>query len=203
MRSGAPAFGTPENSRATIAAGQLARFYKLPYRASNSSASNAVDAQAAYESEMSIWAAVMGHANLVYHGAGWMEGGLTASFEKIVLDVEMLQMMAETIKPMDISAQELAEGLETIASVPTGGHFFGTSHTLARYETAFYQPLVSNWQNYENWELAGGLDATQRATRIWQAALEAYEPPPLDPAIAEALQAFVARRREELKFVDH
>jgi trimethylamine--corrinoid protein Co-methyltransferase len=145
----------------------------------------------------------MGHANLVYHGAGWMEGGLTASFEKLVLDVEMLQMMAETIKPMDISARELAEGLETIASVPTGGHFFGTAHTLARYETAFYQPLISNWQNYENWELAGGLDATQRATRVWRAALEAYEQPPLDPAIAEALEAFAARRREELKSVDH
>ena len=97
----------------------------------------------------------MGHANLVYHGAGWMEGGLTASFEKLVLDVEMLQMMAETIKPMDVNAREIAEGLETIAGVPTGGHFFGTEHTLARYETAFYQPLVSNWQNYENWELAG------------------------------------------------
>ncbi len=83
----------------------------------------------------------MGHANLVYHGAGWMEGGLTASFEKLVLDVEMLQMMAETIKPMDVSASEIAQGLETIASVPTGGHFFGTEHTLARYETAFYQPL--------------------------------------------------------------
>jgi trimethylamine---corrinoid protein Co-methyltransferase len=203
MRSGAPAFGTPENTRATLAAGQLARFYKLPYRSSNASASNTVDAQAAYESEMSIWGSVMGHANLVYHGAGWMEGGLTASFEKLVLDVEMLQMMAETIKPMDISARELAEGLETIASVPTGGHFFGTAHTLARYETAFYQPLISNWQNYENWELAGGLDATQRATRVWRAALEAYEQPPLDPAIAEALEAFAARRREELKSVDH
>ncbi len=203
MRSGAPAFGTPENARATLAAGQLARFYRLPYRASNASASNVVDAQAAYESEMSIWASVMGHANLVYHGAGWMEGGLTASFEKLVLDVEMLQMMAETIKPIDFTAAELAEGLETIASVPTGGHFFGTPHTLAHYETAFYQPLLSNWQNYENWELAGRLDATQRATRIWQAALEAYEPPPLDPAVAEALAAFVARRKEELKSVDH
>jgi trimethylamine---corrinoid protein Co-methyltransferase len=203
MRSGAPAFGTPENTRATLAAGQLARFYNLPYRASNASASNAVDAQAAYESEMSIWGAVMGHANLVYHGAGWMEGGLTASFEKLVLDVEMLQMMAETIKPMDVSASEIAQGLETIASVPTGGHFFGTEHTLARYETAFYQPLVSNWQNYENWELAGALDATQRATKIWQAALETYEPPPLDPAIAEALEAFAAKRREELRLVDH
>jgi trimethylamine--corrinoid protein Co-methyltransferase len=203
MRSGAPAFGTPENTRATLAAGQLARFYNLPYRASNASASNAVDAQAAYESEMSIWGAVMGHANLVYHGAGWMEGGLTASFEKLVLDVEMLQMMAETIKPMDVSASEIAQGLETIASVPTGGHFFGTAHTLARYETAFYQPLVSNWQNYENWELAGAHDATQRATKIWQAALETYEPPPLDPAIAEALEAFAAKRREELRLVDH
>jgi len=203
MRSGAPAFGTPENTRATLAAGQLARLYKLPYRASNASASNVVDAQAAYESEMSIWASVMGHANMVYHGAGWMEGGLTASFEKIVLDVEMLQMMAETIKPMDVNATEIAEGLATIAGVPTGGHFFGTEHTLARYETAFYQPLISNWQNYENWEDAGSLTATQRATKIWQTALESYEAPSLDPGIAEALAAFVAKRKEELANVDH
>jgi len=203
MRSGAPAFGTPENARATLAAGQLARLYNLPYRASNSSASNAVDAQAAYESEMSIWSAVMGHANLVYHGAGWMEGGLTASFEKVILDVEMLQMMAETIKPIDVSPAEVAESLKAIASVPTGGHFFGAEHTLARYEAAFYKPLLSNWQNYENWALAGSLDATQRATRIWQKALEIYEPPPLDPAIQEGLGAFVARRKEELKNVDH
>lgn len=203
MRSGAPAFGTPENARATLAAGQLARLYKLPYRASNSSASNAVDAQAAYESQMSIWSSVMGHANLVYHGAGWMEGGLTASFEKIVLDVEMLQMMAATIKPIDIDPIEIAEGLAAIGGVATGGHFFGEAHTLARYETAFYQPLVSNWQNYENWELAGAHDATARATAIWQKALEIYTPPPLDPGIAEALEAFVAHRKEELLGVDH
>ena len=203
MRSGAPAFGTPENARATLAAGQLARLYKLPYRASNSCAANAVDAQAAYESEMSIWASVMGHANLVYHGAGWMEGGLTASFEKIVIDVEMLQMIAETIKPMDVNAEEIAAGLEAIADVPTGGHFFGSPHTLARYETAFYKPLVSNWQNYETWEEAGGLTATQTATQIWRKALEIYEQPPLDPAISEALDAFVAKRKEELKLVDH
>jgi trimethylamine---corrinoid protein Co-methyltransferase len=203
MRSGAPAFGTPENARATLAAGQLARLYKLPYRASNSCAANAVDAQAAYESEMSIWASVMGHANLVYHGAGWMEGGLTASFEKIVIDAEMLQMIAETIKPMDVNAEEIAAGLEAIADVPTGGHFFGSPHTLARYETAFYKPLVSNWQNYETWQEAGGLTATQTATQIWQKALEIYEQPPLDPAISEALDAFVAKRKEELQSVDH
>jgi trimethylamine--corrinoid protein Co-methyltransferase len=203
MRSGAPAFGTPENARATLAGGQLARLYNLPYRASNSSASNTVDAQAAYESEMSIWSAVMGHANLVYHGAGWMEGGLTASFEKIVLDVEMLQMMAATIAPIDVDPKEIADGLAAIAAVPTGGHFFGAEHTLSRYETAFYKPLLSNWQNYENWEIAGALDATQRATRVWQSALEHYEPPPLDPAIAEALDDFIARRKETLKDVDH
>ncbi|MGH7124002.1 MAG: trimethylamine methyltransferase family protein [Stellaceae bacterium] len=203
MRSGAPAFGTPENARATLAAGQLARLYKLPYRASNSCAANAVDAQAAYESQMSIWASVMGHANLVYHGAGWMEGGLTASFEKIVIDVEMLQMIAETIKPMDVNPDEIAAGLEAIADVPTGGHFFGSPHTLARYETAFYKPLVSNWQNYESWQEAGGLTATQTATQIWQKALEIYEQPPLDPAVSEALDAFVAKRKEELQSVDH
>lgn len=196
MHSGAPAFGTPENARATMAAGQLARLYNLPYRASNASASNIVDAQAAYESQMSIWSAVMGHANLVYHGAGWMEGGLTASFEKIVLDVEMLQMMAQTIQPIDVNDDEIALG--TIAAVASGGHFFGTPHTLARYETAFYQPLISNWQNYENWEIAGGLTATQRATKIWQQALAEYQQPALDPAIAEALVAFAAKRREIL-----
>ncbi|HKX09355.1 MAG TPA: trimethylamine methyltransferase family protein [Stellaceae bacterium] len=203
MRSGAPAFGTPENARATLAAGQLARLYKLPYRASNSCAANAVDAQAAYESQMSIWASVMGHANLVYHGAGWMEGGLTASFEKIVIDAEMLQMIAETIKPMDVNADEIAAGLEAIADVPTGGHFFGSPHTLARYETAFYKPLVSNWQNYETWQEAGGLTATQTATQIWQKALEIYEQPALDSAVSEALDAFVAKRKEELQSVDH
>jgi trimethylamine--corrinoid protein Co-methyltransferase len=200
MHSGAPAFGTPENARATMAAGQFARLYNLPYRASNASASNAVDAQAAYESQMSIWSAVMGHANLVYHGAGWMEGGLTASFEKIVLDVEMLQMMAQTIQPIDVSPDEIA--LDTIASVASGGHFFGTEHTLARYKTAFYQPLVSNWQNYEGWLIAGGLDATQRATRIWQQALQEYQQPALDPAIVEAMDAFVRRRRVELMAVN-
>lgn len=204
MRSGAPAFGTPENVRATIAAGQLARLYDLPYRASNASASNALDAQAAYESQMSIWSAVLGGAHLVYHGAGWMEGGLTASFEKVVLDVEMLQMMAVAIAPAEaVDAREIEEGLAAIAEVPTGGHFFGSPHTLARYESAFYEPLVSNWQSYESWEAAGSSTAEERATRVWQEALERYEEPVLEPEIAEELDAFVARRRHELRDVDH
>jgi trimethylamine---corrinoid protein Co-methyltransferase len=196
MRSGAPAFGTPENTKANIASGQLARRYRLPYRTSNASASNAADAQGAYETEMSLWGAILGHGNLVYHAAGWQEGGLTASFEKLVLDVEMLQMMIEFLKPIVVDDDEL--GFDAIRGVPTGGHFFGEPHTLQRYEHAFYRPLVSNWQNYENWQLGGGRDATQRATDIWKRALEEYEEPAMDPAICEALDAYVVQRRAEI-----
>lgn len=196
MRSGAPAFGTPENAKANVAGGQLARRYRLPYRTSNASASNAADAQGAYETEMSLWGAILGHGNLVYHAAGWQEGGLTASFEKLVLDVEMLQMMIEFLKPIVVNEQEL--GFDAIRGVPTGGHFFGEPHTMARYEHAFYRPLVSNWQNYENWQLGGGKDATQRATDIWKQALKEYEEPPMDPAVRESLDAYVAQRRGEI-----
>ena len=136
MRSGAPAFGTPENAKANIASGQLARRYGLPYRTSNASASNAADAQGAYETEMSLWGAILGHGNLVYHGAGWQEGGLTASYEKFILDIEMLQMMVEFLKPIVVTEPEL--GFEAIKGVATGGHFFGEPHTLERYEHAFY-----------------------------------------------------------------
>ena len=196
MRSGAPAFGTPENAKANIASGQLARRYRLPYRTSNASASNAADAQGAYETQMSLWGAVLGGGNLVYHAAGWQEGGLTASFEKFILDVEMLQMMMAFLEPMVVDEASL--GFDAIRRVPTGGHFFGDAHTMERYEHAFYQPLVSNWQNYENWELAGGKDAAQRATAIWQRALEEYEQPVLDPAIREELDAYATRRRTQI-----
>ncbi len=196
MRSGAPAFGTPENAKANIASGQLARRYGLAYRTSNASASNVADAQGAYETEMSLWGAILGHGNLVYHAAGWQEGGLTASFEKLVLDVEMLQMMIEFLKPIVVNEQEL--GFDAIKGVATGGHFFGEPHTMERYEHAFYRPLVSNWQNYENWQLGGGKDATQRATDIWKQALKEYEEPAMDPAIREALDDYVARRRVEI-----
>src|SRR5690349_17972579 len=195
MKSGAPAFGTPEYVRAAMAGGQLARRYNLPYRSSNACAANAVDAQAAYESEMSIWGAVMGGANMVMHGAGWMEGGLVASFEKLVVDAEMLQMMAEFLQPIVVDEDTL--GLSAIAEVGPGGHFFGAAHTLARYETAFYAPILSDWRNFENWRLAGAKDTAQRASAIWKQLLAEYQPPPLDPAIAEALAAHVARRKEE------
>jgi len=195
MKSGAPAFGTPEYTRAAFAGDQLARRYRLPYRSSNANAANLVDAQAAYESEMSLWGAVMGHANIVLHGAGWMEGGLTASFEKFVLDVELLQMMAETLRPIEVNEATL--GLSAIREVEPGGHFFGAAHTLERYETAFYTPLVSDWRNYETWEESGAETATQRAHKIYKRVLAEFEPPPLDPAVKEELDAFIARRKEE------
>lgn len=195
MRSGSPAFGTPEYSRAAMAGGQLARRYGVPYRSSNATAANAVDAQAAYESQMSLWGAVMGGANLVMHGAGWMEGGLSASFEKLVIDVELLQMMTEFLVPLRVDEPELA--VEAIAEVGPGGHFFGSPHTLERYESAFYAPIVSNWQNYEAWSDAGAVDAEQRAAQVVHSVLSSFEPPPLDEETAEELSDFVERRRAE------
>jgi len=195
MKSGAPAFGTPEYTRTALASGQLARRYRLPYRSSNACAANAVDAQAAYESEMSVWGAVMGGANLVKHGAGWMEGGLVASFEKLIVDAEILQMMAEFLQPIAVNDDTL--GLAAIAEVEPGGHYFGAQHTLAHYETAFYTPMVSDWRNFETWREAGALDSARRANGIWKKLLAEYQPPPLDPAIREALDEYVARRKSE------
>ncbi len=195
MKTGAPAFGTPEYTRAALAGGQLARKYRLPYRSSNACAANAVDAQAAYESEMSIWGAVMGYANMVLHGAGWMEGGLVASFEKLIVDAEMLQMMGEFLQPIVVDDDSLA--LDAIAEVGPGGHFFGAQHTLAHYQTAFYAPIVSDWRNFETWREAGAVDAAHKANAIWKQLLADFQPPPLDPAIDEALRDFVARRKEQ------
>jgi trimethylamine--corrinoid protein Co-methyltransferase len=195
MRTGAPAFGTPEYAKATLIGGQLARRYRLPYRASNVTASNAPDAQAAYESEMSIWPCVLAHCNLVKHGLGWLEGGLCASYEKLILDAEMLQMMAAFLEPLETDDDALA--IEAIREVGPGSHFFQATHTLARYERAFYAPLLSDWRNFETWSDDGALDATMRANRIWKALLAEYQPPPIDPAVAEELDAFVARRKEE------
>lgn len=196
MRSGSPAFGTPEYTKAAQASGQLARRYGLPFRSSNTTASNAVDAQAVYESAMSLWGAVMGGANLVNHAAGWLEGGLTASFEKLVIDAEMLQMVAEWLAPIDVSDESIA--LEAIDAVGPGGHFFASPHTMSRYETAFYTPLLSDWRNFETWVESGSVDTTARAHLLWKKLLDEYEEPTLDPAIDEELEAFVARRKVEL-----
>ncbi len=196
MRSGAPAFGTPENAVANIAGGQLARRYKLPYRTSACNASNTADAQAVYETQAALWGAVMGHGNIIYHAAGWLEGGLVASFEKAIIDIESLQTMARILQPIEISEAEI--GLSAIDEVGPGGHFFGTGHTMERYRTAFYEPFLSDWRNHESWEQAGAKTTTMRATEIWQKVLAEFEPPPLDPGRKEALDDYVARRKAEI-----
>jgi trimethylamine--corrinoid protein Co-methyltransferase len=196
MRSGAPLFGTPEYILSTLIGGQLARRYRLPYRASNVNASNAVDAQATYESAMSIWACFMAHANMIHHGTGWLEGGLVASFEKVIIDAEMLGTMHAWLAPLDVSDAALA--FDAIKAVPAGGHFFGADHTLARFQSTFHRPLLGESRNYQAWAEAGSPDATRRANGIWKRMLEAYVPPPLDAARREAIEAYIAKRREEI-----
>ena len=196
MKTGAPAFGTPEYARAAMIGGQLARLNGLPYRSSNANASTSADAQAGWESQMSLWAAVMGHANIVLHGAGWLEGGLVASFEKMVIDADTIQMIAQALDPIEVTDAEI--GIEAMREVGPGGHFFGAAHTLERYRTAFYEPMVSDWRNFESWREAGAPDAPARANALAKKLLAAYEPPALDPAIAEELAAFVARRKREI-----
>lgn len=195
MKTGAPAFGTPEYMRATQMAGQMARHYGIPLRASNACAANAPDGQAMWESAFSLWACVSAGVNMVYHAAGWLEGGLIASYEKFVMDCEMLQQMQHYVRQISTEPADLA--LEAIREVESNGHFFGCAHTQERYETAFYSPFLSDWSNYENWEQNGGQWTAERANGVWKAALEDYTPPPIDDAIREELSAFVARRKAE------
>lgn len=195
MRTGVPAFGTPEYMQAVIAGGQLARKYNIPYRSSNTSASNALDAQAAYESAFSLWALTQGGGNFIMHAAGWSEGGLTASFEKFILDVDMLQMVAEYLTPLDTSTDALA--LDAIREAGPGGHFFVTPHTLVRCETAFYTPILSDRRNFEAWSEAGRPTTYEHANRVFKEKLNAYQQPLLPTAIEEELDAFIARRKEE------
>jgi trimethylamine--corrinoid protein Co-methyltransferase len=195
MKSGSPAFGTPEFTKACFAAGQLARRIDVPWRSSSATAANTPDAQAAYEAEMSLWGALLAGCNLLLHGAGWLEGGLSASYEKFILDVEMAQMFAELFQPLGATDADIAA--EVIASVEPGGHFFSTEHTMQRYRSAFYAPLVSDWRNFGQWREAGAKTVAERATTVWKEALVRYTPPPRGPGVLEALQAFVERRRTE------
>jgi trimethylamine--corrinoid protein Co-methyltransferase len=195
MKSGAPAFGTPEYMKACIMGGQMARRYRLPYRTSSTNAANMVDAQAAYESVFSLWGAIMGGGNLILHSFGWMEGGLVASYEKFLLDVDLVQMVSEFLNPLDLGEDAL--GLEAIREVGPGGHFFGARQTLERYTEAFYAPLISDWRNFQQWSAAGKPVAWQRANALWKQVLAQYREPSMDLSVAEELDAFVARRTEE------
>ena len=198
MRTGSPAFGTPESVKSQFASGQMARRYGLPWRSSNATASTVVDAQAAYEAEMAVWGAVMGGVNLLYQGAGWLEGGLTASYEKLIIDAEILQMIAEVLQPIEV-VDEASLGLRCdrrgrARAATSSGRRTRSSATRPRST----QPLVSDWRNFETWQADGARTATERANTLWKRLLAEAVPPPLDPAIAEALDGFVARRKREI-----
>jgi trimethylamine--corrinoid protein Co-methyltransferase len=197
MKSGAPAFGTPEYMRATQMTGQMARFYGLPLRSSGVCAANVPDGQAMWETMNSLWAAVQSGTNIVYHAAGWLEGGLVASPEKFVMDCEVLQQIQRYFEPqmLGTGADDLA--IDAIAEVGAGGHFFGCQHTQDRYQEAFYGPFLSDWRNFEAWRSDGGIWTSERAHRTYKAILADFEPPPMDAAIREELQDFVARRKAE------
>ena len=195
MRSGSPAFGTPEYWKACLLGGQLARRYRLPYRSSNVNASNSVDAQSAYESVIAIWGAVMGGVNLLLHGAGWLEGGLLTSYEKFVIDADLLNMVTEMLRPITVDDASLA--VEAIAEVGPAGHFFGSTHTQERYASEHFQPMVSAWRNYESWDESGRLEAHQRAERLAHEIIAAHEEPPMLEDRRVELDEFVARRVQE------
>ena len=196
MRTGSPLFGTPVFAKTTWASGQLARHYGLPFRSSLNTGSNLVDAQAAYETEMCLWAAVMGHANIIFASAGWLEGGLSGSYEKLILDAELLQLMTESMAPIQVNADTL--GFDAIREVGPGGHFFGSEHTLARYETAFYHPILSDTRNYETWAEQGRETAETRANRLWKQMLAEYRKPAMDVATHDELKDFIGRRKAEI-----
>lgn len=197
MRTGAPAFGTPEYMRATQMTGQMARHYGLPLRSSGVCTANAPDAQAMWETTNSLWAAVQSGSNMVYHAAGWLEGGLIASPEKFVMDCEVLQMIQRYFEPATFATTPEDIALDAVAEVGPGGHYFGCAHTQARYTTAFYAPIVSDWRNHEAWAADGAEQTPERAHRIYRQIVDGFEPPVLDPAIREELAGFVEKRKRE------
>jgi trimethylamine--corrinoid protein Co-methyltransferase len=197
MQTGSPAFGTPEGALALMTGAQLARYYGVPYRGSGGlNNAKLPDAQASYETQMSLWPAVMAHANIILHSAGWLEAGLVCSLEKFVIDVEGLAVFQRMLGGVEVSDETLA--LESIAEVGPGGHHLGTAHTLERYRSEFYLPFVSDRQNYDKWLQDGQSDAARRAHGIAKVLLGEYERPPLDPGVEEELRAYVERRKSEL-----
>ncbi len=197
MKSGAPAFGTPEYMRATQMTGQMARFYGLPMRASGVCAANIPDGQAMWETSNSLWSAVQSGTNVVYHAAGWLEGGLIASPEKFIMDCEMLQMIQRYMEPEVWATGPEEIALDAIREVGSSGHYFGIQHTQDRYEHAFYAPFVSDWRNFEAWEISGAVWTPERAHRLFKEIMGSFEEPPMDAGARSELADFVARRKSE------
>ena len=195
MKTGAPAFGTPEQVKASLGAGQLARKLGLPWRCAAGSAANINDAQAAHETEISGWGAFLAGATVIIHSAGWLEGGLTLSYEKLITDMDMVQTFAELCVPPE--ADDDAIAMSALAEVEPGGHFFGAIHTMERYQTAFYDPVGMDWSNIGTWEDRGSQDANTRATAIWKGILRDFVPPPIAVEKIAQLDAYIAQKTSE------
>ena len=192
MKSGAPAFGTPAHFQASLAAGQMARFLGLPWRSAAGSASNANDVQAANENQFGLWGCLMAGASVIIHSAGWLEGGLSVSYEKLICDAEVLNMVAELCAGRAAGADEI--GFDAMAEVDPSGHFFATTQTMARYNTEFYEPIVHDYANFGTWAERGSIDTSTRATAVWEKILEDDERPDVDPDKVAALHAYIAKR---------
>ena len=196
MKSGAPAFGTPSHFQASLAAGQMARMLGLPWRSAAGSAANMNDVQAANENQMGLWGCLMAGATVIIHAGGWLEGGLSVSYEKLVTDAEVLNMVAELCAGAQASADEI--GLENaIGQVEPQGHFFAAPQTMERYNTQFYEPVVHDYANFGTWTERGSLDANTRATQVWQDIVAEKAQPGLEADRLAALQEFIARRTAE------
>src|SRR5436305_775041 len=197
MQSGSPSFVTPESRIRVLSTGQIARRFGLPWRGGGGlNASQTVDAQAAYESLMTLLPTFLAGTNFVMHSAGWLEGGLVSCYEKFVVDVELLRELRYEFQPLEIDDASLA--FDAHVEVGPGGHFLGAAHTLERFRECFYRPLLSSTENFDRWSKRGARDTTARAGEIWRQTLEAYDEPPLENAIRAELEEFVVRRRAEL-----
>src|SRR5919107_145073 len=197
MQPGSPTFGTPESGIGLLCTGQIARRFGLPFRTGGGLTSSQVpDGQAGYEALMTLLPTFLAGTNWVMHSAGWLEGGLVAGYEKFVMDVELVQMLQAEFTPLEIDEGSLA--FDAHEEVGHGGHFLGAMHTMERVRTCFYRPMLSSSENYERWVRNGGLDASARASKIYQKKLDEYVAPPLDDAIRAELQDYVTRRRTEL-----
>jgi trimethylamine---corrinoid protein Co-methyltransferase len=197
MQSGSPTFGTPESGIGLLCTGQIARHFGLPFRSGGAMTSSQVaDAQAGYEALMTMLPTFLAGANWVMHSAGWLEGGLVAGYEKFVVDVELVRMMQAQFRPLEIDEGSL--GFDAHQEVGHGGHFLGAAHTMERFRTCFYRPLLSSSENYERWMRNGGADTAGRARTIYQRTLDQFEAPPLDDAVRQELEEYVVRRRREL-----
>ncbi len=197
MQSGAPTFGTPEPALVLYGAAQLARRLGVPFRSGGSlCASKVPDAQAAYESAQTLLPGVLGGVNFMLHSAGWLEGGLVSSYEKLILDADQLGMMQVMAEGIDLS--ENAQAMDALREVGPGSHFLGCAHTQANFETAFYRSNVADNNSFEQWDAEGGLDAAARANVLCKTMLAEYQAPAIDPGVDEALNAFIAKKKESM-----